>query len=211
MNILDILSIRLQVIIPLFATVMIIMDNGMVYFVHRLLNLLNYYSNNAIINETTVFTGKVFATQLEDINLSKGCFTGRNFSINVGSYDEATAGNTTIDRNAIGSKSTENTTASVYLAPPVPDNCINTGSSVYRLAFYTFLKNTLFQSPQQEKEGYKLGSIIISVGGSAIPLADKLQFTFQVSKVSGHCNLGIVMHDNIFRRMLKVPSLHSGL
>ena len=151
---------------------------------HRLLNLLNYYSNNAIINETTVFTGNVFATQLEDINLSKGCFTGRSFSINLGSVDMAAVGNTTIDRHSIGSNISVNTTASVNLLPLVSNNCSNSGSSVYRLTFYTFLKNTLFQSVQQEKQNMKLGSIIISVGGNAVlPLTEKLQFTFQVAKV----------------------------
>ena len=154
-----------------------------VYFVHRLLNLLNYYSNNAIINETTVFTGKVFAIQLEDISISKGCFTGRNFSINLGYVDMAAIGNTTIDIHAIGSSSMENTTASVTVLPIVSINCSNTGSS-HRLTFYTFLKNTLFPSAQQEKENFKLGSIIISVGGSAVTLAEKLQFSFQVAKVT---------------------------
>ena len=160
------------------------------YFLHRLLKLLNYFSNNAIINDTTVFTGKVFATQLEDINLSKGCFTGRSFSVNLGSVDVAALGNTTISRLAIGSNSTENTTASVNLLPLVSNNCSNSESSVYRLTFYTFLKNTLFQSAQQEKENFKLGSIIVSVGGSAVSLAEKLQFSFRVAKVrdSFHVN-----------------------
>ena len=153
------------------------------YLLHRLLTLLNYYSNNAIINETTLFTGKVFASQLEDINLSKGCFTGRSFSVNLGSVDMTAVQNMTIDRHAIGLNTTENTTASVYLLPLVSSNCSNTESSVYRLTFYTFLKDTLFQSPQQEKENFKLGSIILSVGGSAVSLGEKLQFSFQVAKV----------------------------
>ena len=149
------------------------------------MDILNYYSNNAIVNETTVFTGKTFAIQLEDVNLSNGCFVGKSFSVNLRSVDIATENNKTIDRNAIGSSITENTTASVNLLPVVSNDCSKMGPSVYRLTFYTFLTNTLFQSPEQEKKGFKLGSIVLSVGGSAVSLAEKLHFSFQVFKVRG--------------------------
>ena len=176
----------------------------------RLLDILNYYSNNAIINETTVFTGKTFAAQLEDVNISSGCFTEKSFSVNLGSVEMAVAGNTTIDISAIGSNSTTNTTASVHLLPPYSNGCNNTGSSVYRLTFYTFLKNTLFQSPEQEQKGLKLGSIVISVGGNAVGLAEKLQFSFQVVKVrAGRCYDGTVCDAKKFR-MLKMLNQHSG-
>eukprot|EP00731_Ephydatia_muelleri_P016507 Em0009g931a len=148
----------------------------------RLLKILNYYSNNAIINETTVFTGKTFAIQLEDIPVSNGCFTGRNFSVNLGSVDTALAQNTTIFRSAISSNRIENTTASVLVLPSPSNECAQNTTSIYRLTFYTFLHNVLFRSTEQEKEGFKLGSIIISVGGNAIHLAEKLQFFFQVVK-----------------------------
>eukprot|EP00731_Ephydatia_muelleri_P016469 Em0009g893a len=148
----------------------------------RLLKILNYYSNNAIINETTVFTGKTFAIQLEDISVSNGCFTGRNFSVNLGSVDTALAQNTTIFRSAISSNRIENTTASVLVLPSPSNEFAQNTTSIYRLTFYTFLRNVLFRSTEQEKEGIKLGSIIISVGGNAIHLAEKLQFSFQVVK-----------------------------
>eukprot|EP00731_Ephydatia_muelleri_P032625 Em0024g169a len=148
----------------------------------RLLKILNYYSNNAIINETTVFTGKTFAIQLEDIPVSNGCFTGRNFSINLGSIDTVLAQNTTIFRSAISSNRIENTTASVLVLPSPSNECALNTTSIYRLTFYTFLHDVLFRSTKQEKEGFKIGSIIISVGGNAIRLAEKLQFTFQVVK-----------------------------
>ena len=152
-------------------------------FLHRIMDILNYYSNNAIVNETTVFTGKTFAIQLEDVNLSNGCFVGKSFSVNLGSVDIATAKNKTIDGIAIGTNSTENTTASVTILPLDSNDCSKMGPSVYRLTFYTFLTNTLFQSPEQEKKGFKLGSIVLSVGGSAVSLAEKLRFSFQVVKV----------------------------
>ena len=148
---------------------------------------MNYYSNNAIINETTVFTGRTFAIQLEDISLSNECFTGRNFSVNLGSVDIALAQNTTIFRSAISSTRTDNTTASVLILPPSSNECTQNTTSIHRLTFYTFLQNSLFQSPEQEKEGFKLGSIIISVGGNAVRLAEKLQFSFQVIKVRSEC------------------------
>ena len=154
-------------------------------FLHRIMDILNYYSNNAIVNETTVFTGKTFAIQLEDVNLTNGCFVQKSFSVNLGSVDITTAKNKTIDRNAIGSNSTENITASVTVLPLDSKDCSKMGPSVYRLTFYTFLTNTLFQSPEQEKKGFKLGSIVLSVGGSAVSLAEKLHFTFQVAKVRG--------------------------
>ena len=159
---------------------------------YSLLNILNYYSNNAIINQTTLYTGKVFAIQLEDVTLSNDCFKGTSFSVNLGSVDIEAIENTTIDRGSIGSNSTENNTATVKLVPVRSNNCSNTGSSVYRLAFYTFLKNTLFQSPEQEKNGFKLGSIILSVGGSAVLLAEKLIFTFRVIKVNYQMLCGLM-------------------
>lgn len=153
------------------------------FFFNRLFNILNYYSNNAIINQTRVFTGKQFAIKLEDVNVSSGCFTARNFSVNLGSVDMALASNMTI---SIGSSDTENTTASVHILPLYSNNCSKTESSVYRLIFCTFLKNTLFPSPaEQDKKGFKLGSIIISVGGSAANFTEKLQFTFKVVQVKG--------------------------
>ena len=130
-----------------------------------------------------MFTGRSFATQLEDINITNGCFAGRNFSVNLGSVEAAIAQNTTIFRSAIGSSKMENTTASVLVLPPPSNECAQNTASIYRLTFYTFLQNVLFQSAEQEKEGFKIGSIIISVGGNAVRLAEKLQFSFQVVKV----------------------------
>ena len=77
----------------------------------------------------------------------------------------------------------ENTTASVLVLPPPSNECAQNTTSIYRLTFYTFLQNVLFQSTEQEKEGFKIGSIIISVGGNAVSLAEKFQFSFQVVKV----------------------------
>eukprot|EP00731_Ephydatia_muelleri_P037764 Em0557g2a len=156
------------------------------FLVYRLLNILNFYSNNAIINQTTVFAGRTFAIQLEDVDVINGvqCFSGKNFSVDLDSVDLALAGNRSIDKGSIRSSSTENTTASVF----VTSQCSNTGSSngasQYRLTFYTFIQNTLFQSRVQDKNGFKLGSIIISVGGNATALADSLLLSFQVTKAA---------------------------
>lgn len=153
--------------------------------VYRLLNILNFYSNNAIINQTTVFAGRTFAIQLEDVDVFNGvqCFSGKNFSVDLGSVDLALAGNKSFDKSSISSSSTENTTASVYVTSQCPNTLRSNVTSKYRLTFYTFIQNTLFQSRAQEKNGFKLGSIIISAGGSAIALADSLLLSFQVTKV----------------------------
>lgn len=140
---------------------------------------MNNYTNNAIINQTTVFTGNVFAIQLEDV---KGNFEGRNFSVNLGSVDLYM--NKIIKQNAIGSDITENTTAFVQLLPIASNNTSNTTLSVYRLTFYMFLNTTLFKSPQLVKDNFKVGSSIITVGGSAVWLAERLKFIFQIPKVN---------------------------
>lgn len=154
-------------------------------YLTRLFNILNYYANNAIINQTREYVGEKFAIKLEDVNVSSGCFAARNFSVNLGSVDMAVMSNTTIKQNSIGSSDTENTTASIHILPLYSNYCSKTESSVYRLTFYTFLQNTLFPSPEQDKTGFKLGSIIISIGGSAAKFAEKLDFSFQVVKVKG--------------------------
>ena len=160
-----------------------------------------------------MFTGKTFAIQLEDIPVSNGCFTGRNFSVNLGSVDTALAQNTTIFRSAISSNRIENTTASVLVLPSPSNECAQNTTSIYRLTFYTFLHNVLFRSTEQEKEGFKLGSIIISVGGNAIHLAEKLQFFFQVVKVRSECSILRQCFTCTVPacRMLKMLSLHNGL
>ena len=128
-----------------------------------------------------MFKGKSYAIQIENINLSTSdCYTGNSFYINLGSVEMAVENNQTIP---VGSSGTVNTTASVQVLPSYPVVCNNTGSPTYRLFFYTFLQDTLFRSPEQELKGFKLGSIIIGVGGSALSLADSLQFSFQVIKV----------------------------
>ena len=151
----------------------------------RLLDILDYYSTNAIINQTTLYTGKAFAVQLEDVNTTNGCFTKKNFIVNLGSFDTAIAGNATL---VISPFRTENTTASVLLVPQcVDDYTQNSMTLMYRLTFYTFLRDTLFQSPKQKNEGFELGSIIISVGGTGVSLAKTLQLSFQVLKVKIQC------------------------
>ena len=160
-----------------------------------------------------MFTGKTFAIQLEDIPVSNGCFTGRNFSINLGSIDTVLAQNTTIFRSAISSNTIENTTASVLVLPSPSNECALNTTSIYRLTYYTFLHDVLFRSTKQEKEGFKIGSIIISVGGNAIRLAEKLQFTFQVVKVRSECSILRQCFTCTVPacRMLKMLSLHNGL
>ena len=128
-----------------------------------------------------MFEGKSFAIQLENVNISNSCFTGKGFYVNLGSVDMAREGNQTI---AISSNDAGNTTASAQVLPSYPSVCGNAGPSIYRLFFYTFLQDTLFRSPEQEQKGFRLGSIIVSVGGSALSLASQLQFSFQLAKVN---------------------------
>ena len=129
-----------------------------------------------------MFVGKSFAIQLENVNISNSCFTGKGFYVNLGSVDMAREGNQTI---AISSNDAGgNTTASAQVLPLYPNVCGNAGPSIYRLSFYTFLQDTLFRSPEQEQIGFRLGSIIVSVGGSALNLASQLQFSFQLVKVN---------------------------
>eukprot|EP00731_Ephydatia_muelleri_P011148 Em0006g42a len=151
----------------------------------RIINILKFYSNNAIINETAVFEGKSFAIQLENVNISNSCFTGKGFYVNLGSVDMAREGNQTI---AISSNDAGNTTASAQVLPSYPNVCGNAGPSIYRLSFYTFLQDTLFRSPEQEQKGFRLGSIIVSVGGSALSLASQLQFSFQLAREAANAS-----------------------
>eukprot|EP00731_Ephydatia_muelleri_P011149 Em0006g43a len=151
----------------------------------RIINILKFYSNNAIINETAVFEGKSFAIQLENVNISNSCFTGKGFYVKLGSVGMAREGNQTI---AISSNDAGNTTASAQVLPSYPNVCGNAGPSIYRLSFYTFLQDTLFRSPEQEQKGFRLGSIIVSVGGSALSLASQLQFSFQLAKEAANAS-----------------------
>ena len=157
----------------------------------RLLDSLTSFTNNlAIPNSTSAtFTQKTYALQVNDINTSN--FQGQTLSVDLGSVQEAMSISGNIREEAIekaaGVKAYQNSTASVQVPESVFQD-LGQSSGQQRLSYAVFVRDTFFQSSDENQSNLTVGSVIVAVrvnGTTASGnLSTPINVTFQASEVS---------------------------
>ena len=141
---------------------------------------------------TATFTRKTYALQLHDVDTSN--FQGQTLSIDLGSVQEAMSISSNIREEAIdtieGNKVfLNNRTASVQVPASVFRD-LSQNDVQQRLSYTVFVRDTLFQSSDENQSNLTVGSIIVAVrvnGSSASGnLSTTINVTFQASEVSGY-------------------------
>ena len=158
----------------------------------RLLDILTNFTNNLIITNSTsaTFTRKTYALQVNDIDTSS--FQGQTLSVDLGSVQEAMSISSSIHKEAIQtisrSKAYQNKTASVQV-PASLFRDFGQSSEQQRLSYSVFVRDTLFQSSDENQSNLIVGSIIVAVrvNGSTASgnLSTPITVTFQASEVGG--------------------------
>ena len=140
-----------------------------------------------ITNSTSAtFTRKTYALQVNDIDTSN--FQGQTFTVDLGSVQD---GRSIIREEAIETvsriKAYQNRTASVQI-PASTFQDIGQSSGQQRLSYSVFVRDTLFQSSDENQSNLTVGSIIVAVrvnGTTASrSLSTPITVTFQASEVS---------------------------
>ena len=165
---------------------------------YRLLDSLTSFTDNlAIPNSTTVtFTRKTYALQMNDINPSN--FQGQTLSVNLGSVQEAMSSSSNIREESIetssGNKAYQNRTASVQVPESVFRD-LGQRNGQQRLSYSVFVRDTLFQSSDENQSNLTVGSIIVAVRVNGTSrdgnLSTPITVTFQASEVSGYLHISL--------------------
>ena len=108
--------------------------------------------SNISANDTYAFN--TYALQLHDINVDS--FTGQNFSVNLGSVEEAR--NRTLEMNSDALTNMLSEDATVYVT--IPASLFMEGMETQRLSYSVFLRDRLFQSVNNT---VIVGSVILAV------------------------------------------------
>ena len=158
----------------------------------RLIGSLTNFTNNLVITNTTTatFTQKTYALQVNDINASS--FQGQTLNVDLGSVQQAMSMNSNIQEEAIQvieeNKVFLNKTASVQVPSSVFQD-LGQSSGQQRLSYSVFVRDTLFQSSDENQSNLTVGSIIVAVrmNGSTASgnLSTPITVTFQASEVRG--------------------------
>ena len=159
----------------------------------RLIDSLTSFTDNLIFTNTTTatFTRKTYALQLHDVDTSN--FLGQTLSVDLGSVQEAMSISSNIREEAIqtieGNKVfLNNRTASVQVPASVFQD-LGQSDVQQRLSYAVFVRDTLFQSSDENQSNLTVGSIIVAVrvNGSTASgnLSTPINVTFQTSEVSG--------------------------
>ena len=167
----------------------------------RLIDSLTSFTDNLMFTNTTTatFTRKTYALQLHDVDTSN--FQGQTLSIDLGSVQEAMSISSNIREEAIdtieGNKVfLNNRTASVQVPASVFRD-LSQNDVQQRLSYTVFVRDTLFQSSDENQSNLTVGSIIVAVrvnGSSASGnLSTTINVTFQASEVSG-CVYALLYH-----------------
>ena len=144
-----------------------------------------------ITNSTSAtFTRKTYALQVNDIDTSN--FQGQTLSVDLGSVQQAMSSTINIREEAIetieGIKVFLNRTASVQVPSSVFQD-LGQSSGQQRLSYSVFVRDTLFQSSDENQSNLTVGSIIVAVrmNGSTASgnLSTPITVTFQASEVRG--------------------------
>ena len=160
----------------------------------RLIDSLTSFTDNFMFTNTTTatFTRKTYALQLHDIDTSN--FQGQTLSVDLGSVQEAMSISSDIQEEAIetieGNKVLlNNRTASVQVPASVFQD-LGQSDVQQRLSYSVFVRDTLFQSSDENQSNLTVGSIIVAVrvNGSTASgnLSTTINVTFQTSEVSGY-------------------------
>ena len=160
----------------------------------RLIDSLTSFTDNLMFTNTTTatFTRKTYALQLHDVDTSN--FQGQTLSIDLGSVQEAMSISSNIREEAIdtieGNKVfLNNRTASVQVPASVFRD-LSQNDVQQRLSYAVFVRDTLFQSSDENQSNLTVGSIIVAVrvNGSTASgnLSTPINVTFQASEVSGY-------------------------
>ena len=127
---------------------------------------------------------------MNDIDTSS--FQGQTLSVDLGSVQEAMSISSSIQEEAIQtisrSKAYQNKTASVQV-PASLFRDFGQSSEQQRLSYSVFVRDTLFQSSDENQSNLTVGSIIVAVrvNGSTASgnLSTPITVTFQASEVGG--------------------------
>ena len=127
---------------------------------------------------------------MNDIDTSS--FQGQTLSVDLGSVQEAMSISSSIHKEAIQtisrSKAYQNKTASVQV-PASLFRDFGQSSEQQRLSYSVFVRDTLFQSSDENQSNLTVGSIIVAVrvNGSTASgnLSTPITVTFQASEVGG--------------------------
>ena len=159
----------------------------------RLLDSLKNFTNNLVITNSTsaTFTWKTYALQVNDIDASN--FQGQTLSVDLGSVQNAMSISSNIREEAIETisriKTYQNRTASVQVPESIFQD-FRQSSGQQRLSYAVFVRDTLFQSSDENQSNLTVGSIIVAVrvnGTTASGnLSTPITVTFQASEVSGY-------------------------
>ena len=161
------------------------------FTLYRLLDSLTHFSNNLVIANTTfvTFTRRTFAIQANNIDTSS--FQGETFSVNLGSVEDTMGISSAIREEAIetipGNMTYQNSTASVQVPRSVFQE-LGLDHGQQRLSYAVFLRDTLFQSSDENQSNLTVGSMIVAVSVNASmsgKLSTPITVTFQASEVSG--------------------------
>ena len=141
---------------------------------------------------TATFAQKTYAIQVHDIDTNN--FQGQTFSVDLGSVQEAISISSSIQEEAIqtieGNKVFLNRTASVQVPASLFRDLFGQSSGHQRLSYAVFVRDTLFQSSDENQSNLTAGSIIVAVrvNGSTTTgnLSTPITVTFQASAVSGY-------------------------
>ena len=158
----------------------------------RLIDSLTSFTDNFMFTNTTTatFTRKTYALQLHDIDTSN--FQGQMLSVDLGSVQEAMSISNNIQDEAIqtieGNRVFQNRTASVQVPSSVFQD-LGQSDVQQRLSYSVFVRDTLFQSSDENQSNLTVGSIIVAVrvNGSTASgnLSTPINVTFQASEVGG--------------------------
>ena len=127
---------------------------------------------------------------MNDINTSN--FKGETLSVNLGSVQEAMNISGNINEEAIettsGKTVYQNRTASVQVPASVFQD-LGQSSGQQRLSYAVFVRDTLFQSSEENQSNLTVGSIIVAVRVNRTTasgnLSTPITVTFQASEVGG--------------------------
>lgn len=138
-----------------------------------------------------IYTGVTFGLNLQNVNAAN--FEGRNFSINLGSVEEATRSNRTsaIDETVIQNMLTQDATANVEVSENLEFS--QSSENLQRLVLSFYLRDSFFQVPNTTISSIVVGLESPNVIGTPSPVTEQMpeesspvpavNFEFQVADI----------------------------
>lgn len=166
------------------------MDLFIICNILRILNSLGRFQDEVLIptNTTKVYTQMTFALQVQDVSTES--FSGETLNVDLGSFEEALSLNTSIPEQALQTtmEALSDATASITIPPNILTAVQGGEKRLQRLSYGVFLKDILFQSPNQTANNLSIETIIIALRLPNITvdqtLSVPLHTAFGISRVS---------------------------